>query len=280
MRKISLFSVMCLLALFVVSLAGCKKEEVNNNGNNNDNTENPGDGNYNNQEYPSTANVIRRAVTDIDGNCYDAVQIGNQVWMAENLRTTKYADSTSIPLGTSTSTTTAYRYAPGSGQSNEENVAHYGYLYNWQAVMYGAISSAANPSGVQGICPEGWHVPSNAEWTQLTNYMKTQPEYTASGNADNLAKALAATWGWNSSSNTDAPGNNPSTNNATGFSALPAGYYNGHYYYFCNNANFWSATERNDENTCYLSLYCSYAGVMYEESGDKYDGFSVRCVRD
>ena len=283
MRKLFMIG-MALTVSVAMLLTSCKKEEANNNGNNNDNTENPGDGNYNNQEYPSTANVIRRAVTDIDGNCYDAVQIGDQVWMAENLRTTKYADSTSIPLGTSTSTTIAYRYAPGAHQSYEENVmdnvARYGYLYNWQAVMHGASSSAANPSGVQGICPEGWHVPSNAEWTQLTNYMKTQPEYTASGNADNLAKALAATWGWNSSSNTDAPGNNPSTNNATGFSALPAGYYNGRYYYFCNNANFWSATERNDENTYYLSLYCSYAGVMYEESGDKYDGFSVRCVRD
>ena len=283
MKKLSLYSVICLLALLMVSLAGCKEEEVNINGN----TENPGggsgDGNYNNQEYPSTANVIRRAVTDIDGNIYDAVQIGDQVWMAENLRTTKYADGTSIPLGTSTSTTTAYRYAPGPNQSNEENmenVPRYGYLYNWPAVMHGASSSAANPSGVQGICPDGWHVPSDAEWIQLTNYMKTQPEYTASGNVDHLAKALAATWGWNSSSNMDVPGNNPSANNATGFSALPAGYYNGRYYYFCNNAYFWSATERNDENTFYLSLYCSYAGVMYEDNGDKYDGFSVRCVRD
>ena len=274
---------MALLVVLAMLTTSCKREEVSNVGNNNGNMENPGGDNYNNQEYPSTANVIPRAVTDADSNIYDAIQIGDQVWMAENLRTTKYADGTSIPLSTSTSTTTAYRYAPGPYQSNDENmenVAHYGYLYNWLAVMHEASSSAAIPSGVQGICPTGWHVPSDAEWTQLIDYMKTQPVYTVSGNADHLAKALAATWGWNSSDNTDAPGNNPSTNNATGFSALPAGYYNGRYYYFCNNSNFWSATEHDDENTYYLSLYCSYAGVMYEEDGDKYNGFSVRCVRN
>ena len=75
------------------------------------------------------------------------------------------------------------------------NVPAYGYLYNWAAVMHGAESSEANPSGVQGICPKGWHVPSDKEWTQLTDYMKTRPEYMSSGNREYLAKALAATWG-------------------------------------------------------------------------------------
>ena len=276
---------------FALALSSCKKDEkntVNNNGNNSGNTENPGGGsgggNYNNQEYPSTDNVIRRAVTDIDGNIYDAVQIGNQVWMAENLRTTKYADGTTIPLGTDTSTTTAYRYAPGPyGNSNEENmvnVPRYGYLYNWPAVMHGANSSDANPSGVQGICPNGWHVPSDAEWTQLINYMKTQPAYMASGNADHLAKALAATWGWNSTDETDAPGNNPSTNNATGFSALPAGHYErGSYYHFGCLAYFWSASEINDGRVHILDFDYDFAYV-YRTKYYKYDDFSVRCVRD
>ena len=280
---------MALTISVAMLLTSCKKDEVNNNGNNSGNTENPGgvsgDGNYNNQEYPSTANVIRRAVTDIDGNIYDAVQIGEQVWMAENLRTTKYADGTAIPLGTSTSTTTAYRYAPGSNQNNEENmvnVPRYGYLYNWPAVMHGANSSVSNPNsnGVQGICPNGWHVPSDAEWTQLTNYMKTQPTYMASGNADHLAKALAATWGWNSSSETDAPGNNPSLNNATGFSVLPAG----SYFDYGNNdgfgtyASYWSATGDLD-NAYSLLLFYYYVDVV-RSYDHEYRGLSVRCVRD
>ena len=273
--------------LFALALSSCKKDETNNV-NNNGNTENPGGGsgggNYNNQEYPSTANVIRRAVTDIDGNIYDAVQIGNQVWMAENLRTTKYADGSTIPLGTDSSTTTAYRYAPGSNQSNEENmvnVPRYGYLYNWPAVMHGASSSEANPSGVQGVCPNGWHVPSLPEWTELRNYMKTQPQYMASGNADHLAKALAATWGWYSSDRIHVTGNNPSTNNATGFSALSTGFYRfpRGITEFCITARFWSATEDFD-------FYADACELCYEEAymhifSKKEDlGHSVRCVRD
>ena len=284
MRKFFMLG-MALTVSVAMLLISCKKEEVNNNGNDNGNTENPGgDGSGSgDQEYPSTAVVLPNAVTDIDGNSYDAVQIGNQVWMAENLRTTKYADGTSIPLGTSTSTTTAYRYAPGPNESNEENmenVPHYGYLYNWPAVMHGASSSEANPSGVQGICPDGWHVPSDAEWTQLIDYMKTQPEYMASGNADHLAKALAATWGWNSAIETDAVGNDPSANNATGFSALPAGiYYSSGYFDFGSDAAIWSATEENDYYAFDHGLYYSDPDV-YRGSSIISVGLSVRCVRD
>ena len=270
----------------VVSLAmltiSCQKDETNDNGNNNGNTENPGEGsgvgNYNNQEYPSTANVIRRALTDIDGNIYDAVQIGNQIWMAENLRTTKYADSTSIPLGNiyTGSGTAPYRYEPNNDNSN---VSTYGYLYNWPAVMHGESSSETNPSGVQGICPTGWHVPSDAEWTQLTDYMKTQPAYMTSGNADHLAKALAATWGWNSSDEPDAPGNNLNTNNATGFSALPAGYSGGYYIGFGIGTSFQSATEIDN-----FSAYCRklvYDGADVSRNNYiKSDAHSVRCIRD
>ena len=216
-------------------------------------------------------------VTDIDGNVYNTVQIGNQCWMRENLRTTRCADGTTIPMGNTWSYTDPYRYAPNNETSN---VSSYGYLYNWAAVMHGAISSAANPSGVQGVCPTGWHVPSDAEWTELTNYMKTQPAYMASGNADHLAKALAATWGWNGSSETDAPGNDPTTNNATGFSALPAGFYNfGSYGYFGYLAYFWSATGGSGDYAYdrYLGFDDAY---VYRSSDYKRYGFSVRCVRD
>ena len=89
-------------------------------------------------------------VTDYDNNTYNTVQIGNQCWMKENLRTTHYSDGTSIPLGSSGSNTTAYCYYPDDSVSN---VGTYGYLYNWPAVMGNSSSSSANPSGVQGICP-------------------------------------------------------------------------------------------------------------------------------
>lgn len=134
-------------------------------------------------------------------------------WMKENLRTTHYADGTAIPAGTTTSYS-AYRYAPNN---DESNVATYGYLYNWPAVMHGATSSSDNPSNVQGICPAGWHMPSDAEWTQLTTYVYNNgyqcPGCSGVSNAakvDCIAKALASQTGWNSSGITYAVGNNPS----------------------------------------------------------------------
>ena len=249
------------------------------------NEEEEGGGGSINQEYPSTADVIRNAVTDIDGNKYDAVRIGNQVWMASNLRTTRFADGTAIPLGETESYTEPYRYAPGTYQSNEENMINvpaYGYLYNWAAVMHGAASSEANPSGVQGICPKGWHVPSDKEWTQLTDYMKTRPEYMSSGNSNNLAKALAATWGWCSEPDPDVVGYEPSTtNNATGFSALPAGAYRRDYAFFGSEARFWSSTEDDSgyNNAWLRTLYYFSEGVDRVLDDNLY-GSSVRCVRD
>ena len=265
-------------------IASCQKDETNNTGNNNGNTENPGGGSGGGTGDQDQ--FLPNAVSDIDGNSYDAVKLGDQVWMAENLRTTKYADGTTIPIGSTHSVTEPYRYAPGPNQSNEENmdnVARYGYLYNWSAVMHGASGSESNPSGVQGICPNGWHVPSDAEWTQLIDYMKTQSTYIASGNADHLAKALAATWGWNSSSETDAPGNNPSNNNATGFSALPAGgYWKGHYNTFGGWTSFWSTTEHYDgiDDAPYIHMLCYCLAYVTRQDEFKNAGISVRCVRD
>ena len=215
-------------------------------------------------------------VTDVDGNVYNTVQIGDQCWMRENLKTTKYANGTNIPLGTDTSSTTAYRYYP---DDNSANVTDYGYLYNWAAVMNGSASSEANPSGVQGICPDGWHVPSDAEWTELENYVSSQSQYVCGGDEDNIAKALASEVGWNSSTRNCAVGNNPSANNATGFSARPAGDYYGSYYSFGSYAYFWSATQHLSNGAYVRSLNYSNANVS-RYHGYKDDGYSVRCVRN
>ncbi|MBQ2573900.1 MAG: hypothetical protein II575_06735, partial [Bacteroidales bacterium] len=95
---------------------------------------------------------------------YYTIQIGNQTWMAQNL---KYAGD-GVSLGTTTSETDPYYYYVNGDEANTDE---YGYLYNWAAAMNGASSSSDNPSGVQGICPNGWHLPSNAEWTQLSDYL-------------------------------------------------------------------------------------------------------------
>lgn len=166
-------------------------------------------------------------VTDYDGNVYHTVEIGQQCWLKENLRTTHYADGTDIlPGGATFSATVAYRYAPND---NSSNVPFYGYLYNRAAVMRGAPTSNANPSGVQGICPDGWHVPSGAEWMQLIHYVRSKSQYWCNGDSSFIVQALASPTGYiyQSGSPFESPytikGGNPNEYNATGFSALLAG---------------------------------------------------------
>lgn len=274
MKKIVFFAITLLATLVIIS--ACKKDNPTPNENNN--TENPGeDSSSDNPNYPSTAIVISNAVTDYDGNKYDAVKIGNQVWMAKNLRTKHYADGTPIPAGASGMIN--FRFAPNN---NEDNVPEYGYLYSWEVAMNYANSSNSNPSGVQGVCPNGWHLPSEAEWTQLQTYMGSQSTYHPDGHSDYIAKALAATWGWNQGYNTYAVGNDQSANNASGFSALPAGACNlGVCIGFGEHADFWSSTSYPDlDNYAYfLNIHC-YNERAALGNGNKSIANSVRCVRD
>ena len=223
------------------------------------------------------------SITDIDNNVYQTVQIGNQCWMKENLRTTRYADGTSISLGSSTSTSTPYRYYPNC-DSNNVNI--YGYLYNWFAIMNNSPSSTNNPSGVQGICPDGWHVPSNAEWTQMTDYVSSQTQFLCNS-PTNISKSLASNTGWSNSSNTCAVGNNQSSNNTTGFTAFPAGYYGSTgCQSFGRYASFWTSTENGPEISFPISgVYNPYMnyndGYVWNSTPDvKSSGNSIRCVKD
>ncbi|MCK9339865.1 MAG: fibrobacter succinogenes major paralogous domain-containing protein [Bacteroidales bacterium] len=200
-------------------------------------------------------------VTDIDHNVYNTLQIGNQCWMKENLRTTKFADDTGIELGTTTSTTIAYRYYPNN---NLSNVSTYGYLYNWVAVMHGSVASSSKPSGVQGICPTGWHLPSDGEWDDL---MVALGGNSVAGNK--MKEAGNSHWIY---------GNEEATN-SSGFGALPAGYYYGVYGTFGQYVAYWSTTERDDDeaNLRYLYYFSPgvYAGFDYKRNGN-----SVRCLSD
>ena len=202
-------------------------------------------------------------LTDYDGNVYNTVKIGSQCWMKENLRTTHYANGGSIDLGSDTSSTIAYRYYPGE---NSNNVSVYGYLYNWSAVMHGSSSSSTNPSGVQGICPNGWHVPSEAEWTQLINYVSSQSQFWCDNNSENIAKALAANSGWQTDGTYPFPcavGNNLANNNSTGFSILPSGR-NGVLHLMGAYAYFWSASQYSYSN----ATSCLYLQTIFSKMKD------------
>ena len=214
-------------------------------------------------------------LTDYDGNTYNSVKIGEQCWMKENLRVTHYADGTEIVLGSTTSNNTPYRYYPNN---DANNVATYGYLYNWAAVMHGMASSNANPSNVQGICPTGWHVPSDAEWTQLTNYVSSVPEYVCGSNNNNIAKALAATSGWNSHNGGCTVGNDQSANNTTGFSATPAGsYVSSGFVDYSLYSVMWSATERTSSQIWRRHIGHQNSGVTRDYDVKQY-AFALRCL--
>lgn len=213
-------------------------------------------------------------LTDIEGNVYNTVQIGMQCWMKENLRTTKYPNNTVIAQGDSYSTTAAYWYYPNNISTN---MPMYGLLYTWAAVMNGSSSSNTNPSGVQGICPNGWHLPSDAEWNQLLDYVREVAAYRCDDNSIYIAKSLSSSIGWENSDNTCAIGNQPDMNNATGFSALPAGgYYSGGFYSFGIIAEYWSSTSSHDCEFVYDRGHV----VVSTSGGTAGRGFSVRCLRD
>ena len=196
--------------------------------------------------------------------------------MKENLRTTKYADGTPISQGSSTSTTVAYWYYPNN---NSGNKTKYGLYYNWKAAMGTYSSSSANPSGVQGVCPNGWHVPSAAEWDQMLSYVSSQSQYLCGSTSTYITKALASNEGWTSNSGSCVPGNNMSTNNSTGFSAMPAGGYYGSYNFFGTISLFWNCTEMDSEHASGRYIQYNHPEISYDNSW-KYNAFAIRCVKN
>lgn len=195
-----------------------------------------------------------------NGITYPTVAIGSgsgasnyQCWMAQNLRNTSYADGNYVHD----------YYNPSSSVTPE-----YGRLYNWSSVMHGTASTTLP---VQGICPDGWHVPSASEFETLKTKLQGNSAMYCNSSS-NIARALASTSGWASSSVTCAPGTNLSSNNASGFNAYPAGFNrSGTNYEYGNYAFFWYT----GSGSYYLRN--SYADLRNElESGDLY--ISVRCV--
>jgi len=224
-----------------------------------------------------------------DGHVYKMVTLGEQVWMAENLA---YLPSVSLPTSGSESSPYYYVYDYNGTSYTEAktttNYQTYGVLYNWTAAMNGAASSSSNPSGVQGVCPPGWHLPSDEEWTQLETYLTNNGyKYDGSiGGSDvraKLAVALVANFGWESSTNEGAAGNTdyPEYRYKSGFSALPGGYRstNGAFYVIGYTGFWWSSTQSTTGSAWYRSLTYGYGGV-YRSNDTKENGFSVRCVRD
>ena len=223
-------------------------------------------------------------VSDYDGNTYNTIQIGTQTWMAENLKTTHYANGTEIPLVENTTDWDNLGYTNKAMcyyDNSSTNANTYGALYTWAAAMNGANSSSSNPSNVQGVCPSGWHLPSDAEWKQLETYLgMSQADVDDSGygyRGTNEGSKLAGNSGlWN-----DGDLENNAAFGTSGFTALPGGYrgYDGTFYILGEGANFWIAEEDISSYAWRRKLDFNHSGVVRYRS-DNRNGFSVRCVKD
>ena len=216
-------------------------------------------------------------VSDYDGNYYSTIQIGDQCWMRENLRTTHYANGMEITRSLTNSNAVPYYY---HDNWTDETIAELGLFYNWNAVMHGAESNNEIPSGIQGICPNGWHLPSYNEWRVMFNYVNDIPRYRCNDGNMQIAKALATKTRWNGYYTYECyVGNYMDKNNLTRFSAPPAGEYtSNHSQYYGEHAIFWTTTAYNNDNAyCGVVRKAGYAELSY---ATKQNGYSVRCVRD
>ncbi len=216
------------------------------------------------------------AVKDADGNWYGAVVVGDQVWMAENLRTTKYPDGTPISAGGSV----PYLY---DFSSSDIPLKKRGLLYLWNAVMNGANSSNSIPSGVQGIAPTGWHIPSWAEFDKLRNYVNNQNRYKSNGINHYIAKSLCSTEYIELDGSSDAPGNNLKNNNATGFTAIPGSRYAPSVGFGTDKqvCYMWTCSEYTSNTAKAHQFYLSYNYAAFTSAENpKSEALSVRCVSD
>ncbi len=240
-------------------------------------------------------------VTDHEGNVYHTVQIGSQCWTKENMRCVTSPSTGAYlitPEGTPY-TCTGKQAHWVNGDSATYAPLGYGVLYNWNAAVdtfntaYGELSvdtTRIHPvwaffSGHRrGICPEGWHIPSYPECHTLQAYVESQHEYVCGYSNivsySPIAKALAAQTGWSNITAACDPGNDLGANNATGFSALPAGYYYTSYIGLTRETVFWSSTRGRTSAPSALGVNNPYEiGSVYRWD-DPDNCFSVRCIRD
>ncbi len=225
-RLVRVYS-LSIIVLFFVLLSGCKKEK----------------------DIPET-------VTDIDGNIYQTVTIGNQVWLVENFKSAKYNDGTSIPLVTG-NTEWINLSTPGYCWYDNDiaNKEPYGALYNWYAGQTGKL------------CPTGWHVPSDKEWTALTDFLGGE------GIAGGILKE-AGTSHW------DTP--NTGATDESGFTALPGGFRGaqGTCYYIGYWCQYWTSTSPFESVAYYRQMAADSEGVDNGKGNaiQRLCGLSVRCL--
>jgi uncharacterized protein (TIGR02145 family) len=204
--------------------------------------------------------------TDASRNNYAVVNIGTQMWMAENLATTKYNDGTTIYVENDNNSWVNMDYA---GMCDNPISTKYGKLYNWYA-----LSNRSN------INPRGWEIPSESDWMVFYRYLSS-----VFGTSTNMSKSIIMNSDWRKNPDSLFIGNNPELNNSIGYSALPAGSrgaydlsgnLTGSYFNNSDYTGWWSSNEQNKVESIYMAVNNGKTSLM---KGPKSLGLSVRCVR-
>ncbi len=204
-------------------------------------------------------NLTYGTMSDIDGNIYKTITIGTQVWMAENLRTTRYRNGDSIPevsVNLTWKNLTTHAYCNYGNTSDPDKIATYGRLYNWFAV-----------SDSRNIAPTGWHVASDAEWATLTTYLGNENVSGAKLKETGLSHWITP---------------NTGATNASGFTALPGGrreYTDGTFINLGTDGFWWTRSAYNPDYSWYRYLHYDVTNI-YRANFHKQYGFSVRCIQD
>ncbi len=237
----------CFLLLVVIAFSSCTKDDDED-----------------------VVYVAGEDVEDIDGNVYSTVVIGSQTWMAENLKATSYADGTEIPLVEDddawtdlgeNNTDKGCCYYSSTDNSEYED---YGVLYTYAAAVNGTAYEGEN---IQGVCPNGWHLPCEEEWEELVEYAGGSLKAGAS-----LKETGTSHWVRTESE----------VNNETGFTALPGGYrylYDGSYDRVTSIGYFWTSTENTSADALVYWFHNTSVEAFSSFYGKSY-GFSVRCLKD
>jgi uncharacterized protein (TIGR02145 family) len=195
-------------------------------------------------------------IKDVDGNVYHIVKIGTQVWIAENLKTTRYNDGTSIPLVKDYTDWANLNSGGFCWYDNDSNSykGDYGALYNWNAVNTGKLA------------PVGWHIASDADWNILISYLGG--DSVAGGK---LKEKGTGHWA--------VP--NAGATNESGFTAIPGGYRHiyGQFFEIGQSSNMWSSTNASTDEDYFRGIGYNYNDISRGAYNKRY-GFSVRCVRD
>lgn len=238
MRKI------LLLSLFL-SLSACQKDEVGEN-----------------QEEDNTSPLNYGTVIDQDNNQYATIEIGKQIWMAENLKTTTYCNGDSISNIVDDDEWSNINEAGWSYLENDSgHDSLFGKLYNWLTVY-----------DERNICPCGWHVPTDAEWKELIDYLGGP--FVAGGKMKSKGNLFDGTGLWTHP--------NHAATNESGFSGLPGGYreVDGEFRSRNNFTFWWSSSEENEYFSIGFALRYNFGDVITAGYANKKSGFSIRCIKN